>query len=313
MGKITKYYKTRQEWLADRGLGIGASEAGTVLGVNPWETPYQLWRRKRGLDGPKEESAAMRAGHYLEDAVARFYAGETGAEIIKRTAADFSIVCAERPHLRVSPDRLFWPPGARHGERQKAVLECKTTRMSVDAESVPMHWYCQLQMNMGVGEYDSGALAWLTRGSDFGYRNYDLDPDFFGWMTGELDRFWTDCVVGGREPESVTAADVELKGRVSPGVSVEATDEVFEAAERLAEAKRKAEEAAKEADALADTLKVYMGDADTLAYRGRTLCTWKAGKESRRFDAKRFEAENPETAARYMKTAPGARRFLLKV
>lgn len=304
--------RDRGEWLEARRGGIGSSEVGTILGVNPWETPYRLWRRKRGLDGPKEESAAMRAGHYLEDAVAKFYAGETGAEIIKGSASDFLVVNDARPYYRVSPDRTFWLPNLPHRAANKSILECKTTRMSVDAESVPMHWYCQLTYQLGVSGMRQGALAWLARGGDFGYRNYDLDPDFFAWMTGELDRFWTDCVVGGKEPDSVTAADVELKGRVSHGVSVEATDEAFEAAERLAEAKKRAEDAAKEADGLTDTLKVFMGEADTLTRGGRVLCTWKAGKETRRFDAKRFEAENPEAAARYMRTVAGARRFLLK-
>ena len=28
----------RQGWLAQREKGIGSSEVGTILGVNPWET-----------------------------------------------------------------------------------------------------------------------------------------------------------------------------------------------------------------------------------------------------------------------------------
>ena len=59
----------REEWLTHRQEGIGSSEVATILGLNPWETPYQLWRRKKGLDAPKEETFAMKAGHYLEDAV----------------------------------------------------------------------------------------------------------------------------------------------------------------------------------------------------------------------------------------------------
>ena len=51
MKKIVRY-KSREEWVANRSLGIGASEVGTMLGINEWETPYQLWRRKKGLDAP---------------------------------------------------------------------------------------------------------------------------------------------------------------------------------------------------------------------------------------------------------------------
>ena len=62
--------KDRAEWLKVRESGIGSSEVATIIGLNPWETPYQLWRRKIGLDAPKQENFAMKAGHYLEDAVA---------------------------------------------------------------------------------------------------------------------------------------------------------------------------------------------------------------------------------------------------
>ena len=83
--------KDRNEWLEHRKSGIGSSEVATILGLNPWETPYQLWRRKVGLDEPKTETFAMKAGHYLEDAVAQFWHDDTGREIIKSSAGDWLI------------------------------------------------------------------------------------------------------------------------------------------------------------------------------------------------------------------------------
>ena len=85
MKQIIKY-KSREEWLQNRSKGIGASEAGTVLGLNPWETPYQLWRRKKGIDPPKVENFAMVAGHLLEDAVAQFFKRESHCHIIKASS-----------------------------------------------------------------------------------------------------------------------------------------------------------------------------------------------------------------------------------
>ena len=35
---------THQEWLDERKKGIGSSEAGTIMGVNKFDTPYSLWR-----------------------------------------------------------------------------------------------------------------------------------------------------------------------------------------------------------------------------------------------------------------------------
>lgn len=120
--------KDRNEWLKHRESGIGSSEVGTILGLNPFETPYQLWRRKKGLDAPKQENFAMKAGHYLEDAVSLFYRDETGKEIIKASAGDWLIVNNEKTYLRVSPDRTFWIPGRTKSDRNKGILECKTTQ-----------------------------------------------------------------------------------------------------------------------------------------------------------------------------------------
>ena len=63
-----------------------------------------VMRRKMGLDAPKQENFAMKAGHYLEDAVAQFFKDETGCEIIKRSAIDWMIINTEKPYMRVSPD-----------------------------------------------------------------------------------------------------------------------------------------------------------------------------------------------------------------
>ena len=43
MTRTRLIFNSREEWLAARNEGIGASEVASVLGLNPWETPYQLW------------------------------------------------------------------------------------------------------------------------------------------------------------------------------------------------------------------------------------------------------------------------------
>ena len=57
---------THEEWLEERSKGIGSSEVGTIMGVNHFDTPYRLWRRKVGIDGPVESNEAMEMGHLLD-------------------------------------------------------------------------------------------------------------------------------------------------------------------------------------------------------------------------------------------------------
>lgn len=313
MKQIIKY-KSREEWLQNRSKGIGASEAGTVLGLNPWETPYQLWRRKKGIDPPKVENFAMVAGHLLEDAVAQFFKRESHCHIIKASTDDYTITNTDTPYLRVSPDRTFWRTGATHNEASKSILECKTTQMQIDADDLPKHWFCQLQMNLGVGEYKDGALAWLTAGREFGYRDIDFDPEFFGWMRDEITKFWLDYIVGNQEPPAYSAQDVLLKSPLhKAGKEIEATAEIGDMLIELKEIKEKGKTLENRQKEIEDNLKLFFGDAESIVDgNGKTLATWKAPKASEKFDAKAFQTDHPEECAAYIKQVQGVRRLLIK-
>lgn len=311
--------QSRKEWLDIRRSGIGSSEVATILGLNPWETPYQLWRRKIGIDPDKAENFAMRAGHYLEDAVSMFYQDETGNEIIKASAGDWIIRNNEHPYLQVSPDRTFWLPGLPKSNGNKGILECKTTQMEVDADNVPQHWFAQLQMQLGVAELPKGALAWLTMGRTFGYRNYDFDPDFYEYMVEEVTRFWVDNIQGKQEPLLRNVDDVLLRNpRHEAGKVVVADREMVDTCRSLLEVKEELSALDTRKKELEEVVKMAMGDAEALVApaeaTGRTLtiATWKAAKESHKFDEKRFAAENPGLYASYQVTLPGSRRFILK-
>ena len=72
---------THEEWLDERKKGIGSSEAGTIMGVNRFDTPYSLWRRKTGVDGPIPQNEAMELGHHMEPSVVTMFASRTGAQV----------------------------------------------------------------------------------------------------------------------------------------------------------------------------------------------------------------------------------------
>ena len=311
----------RYEWLKLRGYGIGSSEVGTILGLNPFETPYQLWRRKKGMDGPKEENFAMRAGHYLEDAVSKFYSDATGRQIIKRSAGDWLIVDDDKTFLRVSPDRIFWiDPEAKHNAANKGICECKTTQLDVDEDDLPKHWFCQLQYQLGVSGMKYGALAWLTQGRKFGYKDIEFDKDFYDWEVAEVTQFWQDYIVGDKEPLAETVSDVVLKNpRQITGKVVKAGSELLSVYNKLKVVNDKYAALKKEKDELEDEMKMAIGDAEAIVSddpmcEGQeiTLATWKAPKASRKFDDKRFKEDHADLYDAYCHDVQGARRFLLK-
>lgn len=304
---------TREEWLEVRKSGIGSSEVATIVGLNPWETQYQLWRRKLGIDEPKEENFAMKAGHYLEDAVSRFWSDETGREIIKRSVGDWIIRDNDRPFLQVSPDRTYWLNGEKRNEDNKGILECKTTQMTVDPDDLPKHWFCQVQYQLGVAGLEHGSIAWLCSGREFGYKDIDLVPDFYQWLVDEVSRFWHDNILARVEPSSVSVKDVLLKyNRHADGKIVEVGADILDACTELKEVKRQIKALEESQASIEERIKMVFGDAEGISFDGHTIATWKAPKPSQKFDAKAFQSDDPETYSKYVKPQQGARRFLLK-
>lgn len=303
----------RNEWLQHREQGIGSSEVATIVGLNPWETPYQLWRRKKGLDKGKTETFAMKAGHYLEDAVSMFWHDETGRDIIKRSAGDWLMVNTDKPFMRVSPDRTYWLSGMPHNNANKGILECKTTQMRVDPDDLPKYWFCQVQYQLGVAEYEQGSLAWLSQGREFGYKDISLVPDFFAWICEEVTKFWIDNVQGNIEPEAQSVEDVLLRyNRHTDGKILEVSDDIFTACNELKALKEQIAKLDERKDELEAKIKMCFADAEAISYGGQTIATWKAPKPSERFDAKAFAKAHPDLAKEFTAVSQGARRFLLK-
>jgi len=308
---------THAEWLEQRKLGIGSSEVGTILGVNPWQTPYQLWRIKMGIDPPTQENSAMRWGHYLEEGVAQCFQGATGYQVIKASAGDWLAVDKHHDFLRVSPDRTYWL-GESRSRTAKGIVECKSTRLKFD--SVPQHWFAQLMYQLGVMQYREGYLAWVNRETlQFDCMHVDFDRDLYSLMVDKLTQFWEINLKQGVEPDIVTVEDVMIKyPKSSAGKVVEVTDELMADINELKMLKPQLDALTKSKKEIEDRIKAAMQDAETLCLPGtltdnpKAVCTWKSARDSVKFDADKFRADNPELYDQYCVNTPGSRRFILK-
>lgn len=307
---------THAQWLEERKQGIGSSEVATLMGLNPFESPYQLWLRKTGkTEGIKEENKAMRAGHYLEGAVSDYFQDETGNVVIKNSAGDWLAVNHKRPYLRVSPDRIYWLAGKPHYKRFRGICECKTTQRNIDKDNIPQHWYCQLQYQLGVMELQYGSLAWLSRGIDFGYVEFPFNEDFYkNVLVPSIEEFWCKNVKENIEPDLTTATDICAKYvRSSLGKVVIATQDTEKAVNELKAIKEQQGELKSRQTELEDQIKMAMQDGESLLDQyGTVLCTWKTSKDSTKFDEKAFQKEHPEEYEKFLQTKQGSRRFLLK-
>lgn len=338
MGYTIVRPSSHDEWLLERLKGIGSSDAGTVMGASPFSTPLRLWRQRMGIDPPVQETQAMKNGHFLEPAVAAYFADATGATIEKESEGDWLAVDDERPWLRVSPDRLFYPEGFEHKRENWCILEIKSTSKPVDKANLPLYWVCQVQYQMGVMGVGMAAVAWVT-----GFPRLSMDhawlrfnPGFYATLKGAVDRFWNENILKGVEPEAIGPGDAALKYPVSRDRSFqEATEEDLANCRRYLELKAEREQLDEELLRVETAIKTSIRDAEAMTVTDwgtgdvRTLVRYKSTNESRFdetafrtehpeeyrrclrtvFDRKELEQNDPELYGRYTSVVKGARRF----
>ena len=62
------------EWHSERAKGIGGSEVGTILGLNPWESAYALWAKKLNLIPSEiQENWSIRFGKAFEEPILKLW------------------------------------------------------------------------------------------------------------------------------------------------------------------------------------------------------------------------------------------------
>lgn len=71
----------RGEWLKIRRGYIGGSDAGAILGLNPYNSPYSVWADKRGLLPEQEDNEALKSGRELEAYGAQRFTERSGKRV----------------------------------------------------------------------------------------------------------------------------------------------------------------------------------------------------------------------------------------
>lgn len=330
MGIIGNYMVIRPEnhaaWLEERKKGLGSSDAGTIMGVNNFDTPLKLWRRRRGLDAPTEETDVMALGHAVEGGVAYMFARATGAIIDESSAIDWMAVSREKPYLRVSPDRLFWPAGTPPEQRDLAhacMLECKTTSHFIDKNDIqntmPQYWYCQIQYQMGILGLPKCAIGWISAAGgrfSFDFAWVDFNRGFFEYMISRIDAFWKLCV-DGVEPQEIMDED-DLRTRYPASVkdkTLELFSDVPEDRDFINLAKEYAElnNQCKELDARKNEIKITLGsriaDNEKVTFDDVKVLSFASQRGKSSLDAKRLKEDHPDLYDEYMSEGSTFRVF----
>jgi putative phage-type endonuclease len=207
-------YDNEKEWLEERRKSIGASEVPTVLGLNPFDSPLQLYLRKRGEIPEKEMTEAMRLGHLLEPAIAEMYATETGRPVVdpgpyavyRNENHPFLHATLDRMVLIVVPDTAKARGGTARGDLQ---IKNVGARMASHWEDQPpLYVQAQVQTELIAAEMSWGSIAALLAGQRFVWSDVRENKRFQEHLIVKVEAFWMRIEKGDPPPAASQDADV---------------------------------------------------------------------------------------------------------
>lgn len=183
---IVKLEQGSEAWREWRHKGIGASDAPTIMGENPFKnakTPAQLLQEKRGPVPDFTQNAAMAKGTELEPEARRRY--------IAKTDRDVRPACVQSTRyewLRASLDGL--------SINNDAVVEIKCGKSAwnkaLESPDIPVYYYGQLQHILavtGLGSIDY-CCYWPESHSDPLVRSVARDDLYIDRLLKKELEFW---------------------------------------------------------------------------------------------------------------------------
>lgn len=151
--------KTHDEWLEARKRGLGASDAGTIIGVNAWKTTVQLWEEKSGIREPEDisDKPYVKLGHDEEPLIRELFALENPQYEVRYESPYKMIFSSKHDFIFATLDgELLEKETGRHG-----ILEIKTTEIRAPTQwkewdgRIPQAYYAQIchQLNATGWEF----------------------------------------------------------------------------------------------------------------------------------------------------------------
>jgi putative phage-type endonuclease len=181
---LGNYVPGSPEWHAERSNGVGGSEVGTILGLNPWESAYALWAKKTGkIPSQIEENWAIRFGKAFEDPILQLWSEEHPEWEVFTTGTYADPDCSYR---KANPDALA---KNRHtGEWM--VVEVKTSRNTWD--EVPPAYVAQVLHYMGVMKIQRGVIV-AVAGMTWNEYDVPFNQTMIDHQNAAIDAFWEAC------------------------------------------------------------------------------------------------------------------------
>lgn len=262
------------EQLAQRALGVSASEVAAVCGLSPYEGPWGVWAKKKG-HMTVEMSDAMLLGHLMEEPIAQMYARQNPGVTMR--LSDTLTHPTERWAM-ATPDRIVTAP-----DGTEYLLECKTGGPQAakdwgDADDeIPPQYFLQVQWQLYVTGLNRCDVAGYIAGA-MRYHEIPRHDAIIASLVTRCREFYERYIAGDEEPaidfrESTTDALSAMYPSARTPLR-DATEEESALATEYLAAHHRLSLAEQEKERLANAIRSAIGDAE--GFRAAVAkATWK--------------------------------------
>lgn len=281
---------SQEEWTEQRRKTIGGSDAGTIVGLNKYDSPYNLWCVKTGRITPEDisDKESVRLGHDLEQYVADRFTEATG----KKLRRDNNFVYnTEIPFAHVQADRLV--VGENAGFEAKTSSSYEVIEMMREGKYRDS-WYVQCVHGMMVTGFERWYLGVLVFGHGFYWFTIERDEEEIKALKEAEANFWEYVKTDTPPPvDGFKATTDALKAIYSDSNSdvVDLYGHKSDLSQYIA-LNQQIKELEKMRDEAANRVKSFMGKSSCGECDGFRV-SWNP-QTRRTFDSKRFAAENPD-------------------
>lgn len=312
MEKLTLYRKPFSgDPAKDRHKFIGGSDAGTIMGVNPWKSRYQLWLEKTKQVEPVDisDKLAVWFGTEEEEIVAKRFCLETGKKV-KRSNMQYS--CQEYPYIVGHVDRLV--------VGENAGLECKTTsawnKTEYEEGEIPPQYYWQCMQYMMLTGREKWYIAVKKDNTQFYILQVERNNDHIALLIDAECTFW-DLVVNNNAPDidgsesTSNALQKRYQNDTQDVIDLSYSSTVTQCLQSIQEVDVQIDALNKIKAEYQNKIKAEIGDHEggfTAAYK----VSWKTQNRSS-IDAKQLESEHPEIYQKYLKTTQSRVFKIIKI
>lgn len=165
------YPRNHEEWLQERKNGLGASDAGTIIGVNKWKTNVDLWKEKVGILTPEDisDKPYVQYGHDAEPHLRALFALDHPELKVSYESPYKMIFSDELPFIFATPDgELEEIATGRHGGLEVKTTEIMNPQQWKDWDGrIPDQYYAQVCHQMLAAKWDFVyvlvQIKWYTR------------------------------------------------------------------------------------------------------------------------------------------------------